>query len=324
MDVNEMIDRYVNEIGEHLPRKSRMDIEMELRSLLQDALDEQSDGQPTPKITAAMLREFGSPKEIAARYRPDEVLIGSQLFPIYRQIITIVLSIMGVLHLLGLGIALWQNNTSIVDNVLNAAFDFGSSAFISVGVITMIFAAIERLAGDSLEIPEQKSKEWDPYELPPVKDPDRINRGELIVEIVITLIFIGWLNTSTGWFNGALVSEPDAGIFALISPEFLQFIPWLTAMWLMDVVLNTAVLIQGRWHRITRWLELGVQAFSLYVFYQIFQSEAIFTIPFFNSMARWVVGIILVIVVLDMVSKVARLVFGRPFTPQSIFKSKLA
>ena len=324
MDANEMIDRYVNEVGQRLPRKTRMDIEMELRSLLQDALDEQSDGQPTPKIAAAILRDFGSPKEIAARYRPDEALIGAQLFPFYKQILMIVLSIIGVLHLLGLGFVLWQNDMSIVAGILDFAFSFGRSAFISAGVITLIFAVIERLAGDSLKIPEQESKDWDPNALPPVNDPDRINRGELLVEIVITLIFIGWLNASTNWFGDVRFGEQDAGILALISPELLQFVPWLLAAWLMDIVLNTAVLIQGRWHKVTRWLELGVQGFSLYVLFQIFQSETISTIPFFTTMAKSILGIIIIIVILDMISKLARLLFGRPFTPKNIFKSKLA
>jgi hypothetical protein len=69
MEANEMIDRYVHEVGQHLPGKARADIKMELRSLLLDMLDEQSDGQPTPKMAAAMLRDFGHPEEIAAQYR---------------------------------------------------------------------------------------------------------------------------------------------------------------------------------------------------------------------------------------------------------------
>lgn len=324
MDANEMIDRYVNEVGEHLPRNTRADIEMELRSLLHDALEEQSDGQPTPKIAAAMLKDFGPPQAVAARYRPDEVLIGAELFPVYRQVLVIVLTIVGILHLVLLGLNVWQNSSNIINDIISAGFSFGRAAFISAGSITLVFAAIERLAGDSLDIPNRETADWDPFNLPPVKDPDRINRGELLVEIVITFLFVAWLSANTNWFGGVPAGEEGTGIWILISPEFVQFIPWLIASWLLEIGLKTAVLIRGRWNRITRWLELGVQAFGFYVLYLIFQSESIFAISFFNSLAKPILAIIILVTALDMLSKLARLILGRPFMPKNIFKSKLA
>ena len=326
MDANEMIDRYVNEVGERLPRKTRVDIEMELRSLLHDALEEQSDGEPTPKIAAAMLKDFGSPETIAARYRPDEVLIGAQLFPIYRQVLTITLTIVGILHLLLLGLNIWQSSANIINDIISAGFSFGRAAFISAGSITLVFAAIERLAGDSLHVSDMKTAEWDPYNLPPVKDPDRINRGELLVEVVITFVFVAWLSASTDWFGGVSAGEEGTGIWILISPEFMQFIPWLVASWLLEIVLKTAVLIQGRWNRVTRWLELGANTFGFYVLYQIFQNGIIFsaTFSFLNTLIKPVLAIVLIITALDILSKLARLLFGRPFMTRNIFKSKLA
>lgn len=324
MDANEMIDRYVNEVGEHLPRKSRMDIEMELRSLLHDALEEQSDGEPTPKIAAAMLKDFGPPQTIAARYRPDEVLIGAQLFPVYRQVLTIVLTIVGIVHLVLLGLTLWESSSNIINDIISAGFSFGRAAFISAGSITLVFAAIERLAGDSLEIPDQETAEWDPYNLPPVKDPDRINRGEMLVEVVLTFLFVAWLASATNWVSGAQASEEATGIWVLFSSEFVQLIPWLIASWVLDIVLKTAVLIQGRWNRATRWLELGTSLFGFYVLYIIYQNGTIFSFSGFNTLAQPVLVIIMLIVVLDILSKVARLLFGRPFIPENLFKSKLA
>ncbi|MCP4417460.1 MAG: hypothetical protein GY805_12620 [Chloroflexi bacterium] len=324
MNENEMIDRYVNEVGEHLPRKSRVDIEMELRSLLHDALGEQSGGEPSPKITAEMLREFGHPEEIAAKYRPEEVLIGAKLFPIYRLVITITLAVIGGLHLLGLGFVLWQSGgADFVDKMLNFIFSYGRSAILNAGIVTLIFAVIERVAGDSLELPEKRIKSWDPYQLPPVKDPDRIKRLELIAGIFFGFIFIVWFNFFPNWFGGEL-SGDGTGMFILLAPEFLGHIPWLTASWLLDVVLKTAVLIQGRWNRTTRWLELSAAGFGLFVLYRISTSEAISTIPFFTTLVKGVLLVVMLIVALDMVGKLYRLLLGRPFTPKNIFKSKLA
>ena len=104
MTANEMIDRYIHEVGRHLPRKQRTDITLELRTLIQDALDAETEagaGEPTTKMTAAVLQEFGEPEEIAAKYRPQRHLIGPALFPIYRSGISIAIIVITALHALG-------------------------------------------------------------------------------------------------------------------------------------------------------------------------------------------------------------------------------
>ena len=37
-----LIDRYIAEVGRHLPEKNRKDIEAEIRSMLEDMIDENS------------------------------------------------------------------------------------------------------------------------------------------------------------------------------------------------------------------------------------------------------------------------------------------
>jgi hypothetical protein len=308
MDTNEMIDRYVHEVGEHLPRKMRSDIEMELRSLLLDSLDEQSNGEPTPKITAEVLREFGHPEEIAAQYHPVEFLIGPKLFPTYKIVVTITLIVIGVIHLLGLGFILWQGSgAEFGDKVLSSIYSFGRAVIINAGIVTLIFALIERAAGGSLELPEKQTKTWDPYQLPPVKDPNRIDRGEMVVGIIFAIAFISWLNFFPNWFGSAGFGEEGSGIFVLFTTEFLRLIPLFTISLLLDVVLKTAVVAQGRWNPVTRWLELGVLLFGLYVTYRTFSLEAISIVPFFTMGAKSVLAIMLVVAILEIAFKLFRL-----------------
>ena len=121
MNADEMLTRYVHEVGRHLPRKNREDIQMELRSLLQDSLDEQtadSGLEPSPKIVAELLREFGSPEEIAARYRPEQVLIGAQIFPTYKLVSTIVLAVIAAVHLFGVLYGVLQGETADLGQTL--------------------------------------------------------------------------------------------------------------------------------------------------------------------------------------------------------------
>jgi hypothetical protein len=311
MEANEMIDRYVHEVGQHLPNKARADIEMELRSLLLDMLDGQSDKRPTPKMAAAMLRDFGHPEEIAARYRSEEYLIGPNLFPTYTAIIKIALSIIGVLHLLGLGFVLWQNDgAAFIDQALSFIFSYGQAAIISFGIITLVFAVIERTVGETLTMPEQ-AKTWDPFQLPPVKDPDRVNRGEMVVGIIFLLAFVSWLNFFPDWFGGADFGDNELGIFTLFTAESLRLIPLFSAALLLDVMLKTGVVLQGRWYRPVRWLELLVDGFGLYVMYRFFILEAIVVVPFLNVVAKIVVAIILIVGIWELAVKLFRLL-GKP------------
>jgi len=321
MDTNEMIDRYVNEVGEHLPHKTRADIEMELRSLLLDTLEEQSNGEPTPKIAAEVLREFGHPEEIAAQYRADEYLIGPKLFPTYKAVVTITLVVIGVLHLVGLGFVVWQSaGENLIDEALSFIFAFFRTAVINAGVVTLVFAVIERVAGGSIDLPEKQQKTWDPFNLPPVKDPDRINRGEFVVGIFFLAAFAAWLNFFPDWFGAGNFGE--GGIFALFTPEFIALVPWFTASLLLDLVLKTAVLIQGRWNQATRWLEVGKDAFGLYVAYRVFALDEISIVPFFTWGAKAILVIVLIIGALEIMGQLYRLLLGRPFTPTAFIKSR--
>jgi hypothetical protein len=316
MEANELIDRYVHEVGQHLPGKTRADIEMELRSLLLDMLDEQSDGQPTPKMAAAMLRDFGHPQAIAAQYRPEEFLIGPTLFPIYKSVITITLSIIGILHLIGLGFMLWQSGgTEFVDQSLTFIFSFFRASIISLGIMTLVFAAIERTTGEALTAPKQ-AKTWDPFELPPVKEPadadrDHVARAEMVVGILFLLAFVIWLNFFPDWVGGVDFGDNELGIFALLTAESVRLIPLFSAALLLEVVLKTAVVLQGRWYRSTRWLELLVDAFGLYVMYRFFILATIVVVPFFNVIAKIVIAIILIVGFVELVVKLFRLL-GKP------------
>lgn len=320
MNTEEMIDRYIHAVGEHLPRNARTDIERELRSLVQDALDEQqtSRGEEImPQTVAIVLRSFGAPTEIAARYRRSEVLIGAVLFPIYRTVLLIILAVIGGIHLVGLLFFLIQTGAaSVAENLLTLAGSFWEVALLNAGIVTLIFAIIERAGGDwvdSIARSSQKPGAWDPYQLPPVKDPDRIQRGELMAGIVVSLFFIVGFNFFFDSIGIIDLSGESQRIIGLLAPELRQQVVWLTASWALDSLLKLVVLVQGRWNRVTRWLEAGTVVFSLYVLSRIFVSDAITIWPVFTLGARLIVGLLIALVLLDLLRKLYRLLFGRPF-----------
>src|SRR5512147_2725667 len=108
-----LIDKYIAEVGKHLPRKNRADIEAEIRSTLEDMLDERTQGKgpadkgPVDEATVMeLLKEYGSPREVAATYQIHQYLIGPRLFPIFEMVLRIVFAVVTVVSFVGLGVTL--------------------------------------------------------------------------------------------------------------------------------------------------------------------------------------------------------------------------
>ena len=105
-----LIDRYVREIGRRLPQISRADIEKEIRSALEDMLDDRSKKESRAideEMTVAVVKEYGNPEKVAASYLPERYLIGPQLFPIFWLVTQIVFAVLTALTVVALGFALF-------------------------------------------------------------------------------------------------------------------------------------------------------------------------------------------------------------------------
>ena len=78
MDANEILESYVRDVADCLPRARRDDVASELRSLLAEELAgrAQESGRPPDRAMAmAMLQAFGRPAEYAQRYHARPALV---------------------------------------------------------------------------------------------------------------------------------------------------------------------------------------------------------------------------------------------------------
>jgi hypothetical protein len=108
-----LIDTYVSEVGRRLSRKSRADIEAEIRSFLQDMLDERSQktGKPVDEETLLeVLKAYGSPEKVAGTYLGDRYLIGPRLYPTFILVLRILLPVIGILGAIGLELQFIQQS----------------------------------------------------------------------------------------------------------------------------------------------------------------------------------------------------------------------
>ncbi|MCL4809260.1 MAG: hypothetical protein KJ062_15960 [Thermoanaerobaculia bacterium] len=78
MNAEQLIEAYVADVAAQLPRRQRNDVAFELRALLAEELGARAadTGRPADaEMALALLRGFGRPAEVAARYRPTLTVI---------------------------------------------------------------------------------------------------------------------------------------------------------------------------------------------------------------------------------------------------------
>jgi hypothetical protein len=282
-----LIDSYVSEVGRRLPKKTRADIEAEIRSTLQDMLEEHSQktGKPVDEeMTLEVLKTYGAPEKVAATYLGDRYLIGPRLYPIFMVVLRIVLIVIGVLAAIGLGIALYQTTQSPMnafETILKASANFVASAFTTLGNIVIIFAIIEWAlyrAGEKLDLQGlPKEKEWDPSSLTKVSPPNQVKMGETIVEVVgcfIAIIIFNFYPGIIGFtpsLNGVLESGNwaigfgNATFSPILSEAFFHFVPYMTFVWAMTIVLDLVLLRMGHWNAVTRILLIGLKIVNIII-----------------------------------------------------------
>jgi hypothetical protein len=257
----ELIDRYVHEVGRHLPRKNRADIQVELQSTLADTLEDRVEGEPTQEDVEQLLKEFGSPQQVVASYWPQgQYLIGPSLFPLFRMVLGIVLLVFVIVQLVLFGIALVFNQEVLTFlDVLETFSGMIGSVFTTFGIIVIVFAILQYFEVK----PDSEDEEWDPSQLPQIDDEETVSRGGRVAEITFSLVIIAILLFLPDKIGVVLVLNPFTEI--ILNPVIRTYIPLLIVSILLGVFVDVLLLWRGRWETGTRLAKIGTNLFSIYV-----------------------------------------------------------
>lgn len=237
------INCYVAEVGRRLPYKTRADIQDELRSNLIDSLEARAGDSPTEEDQLALLREFGSPEKVAASYRGDRVLIGPDLFPFFRMVLGIVLSVLAIVQLVLLGVlVVFSPGYTFQPTWL---LEFGGSLISAFGSVVLVFAILQYFG---VRPETDEADVWDPLSLPAPEDEQPIRPGGLVAEMTFGLVLILLL-----LFLPEILGMVFAGGTPLVINPVLQAnLPLVIASLLLGIALDIFLLWQGRWTTATR------------------------------------------------------------------------
>lgn len=260
----DLIDRYVFEVARHLPYRNGRDVATELHSLLSDSLEQRAElagHPPTDEMAAALLREFGEPEDVAARYDEPRYLIGPRLYPTFKYVALIIVIVPAVVALFGNTIDVVANGRGLHwDAIAKAVVNYIQRTFVCLGLAALVFAAIERTSSaDSTE--EEEKKDWDPHELPPlpaIENEERfsirkVERGIWgdILLLVLLNVFPQWLGVPWGWqYRWLLVPLADFGIPLPIA--------LMNVFAVCCLLLNVVLARERRWTPKLRWAQFAL------------------------------------------------------------------
>jgi hypothetical protein len=145
----DLVKRYIDNVKSLLPRDRREDIAEELADAIHSRIDERAAALGRtlkPVEIEAILREFGHPVMVAARYGPQGRLIGPELYPLWVWSLKLLLFII-VVSTLGRSVAAVvgaPDTDAALAGFSRVWSGLWVSAFSTVGVVTVVFAAMER------------------------------------------------------------------------------------------------------------------------------------------------------------------------------------
>ena len=256
----ELINRYVYQVGRRLPERTRADVEQELRSLLLDALEERAGRTAdfTEEEQVAVLAEFGSPEQMADKYRPQaRYVIGPKLYDLYRLVVTVI----GGAGLLTAVVSTAATTAgsdapSVLSLLLQAWTTFISVLLSGIGSATLIFAVLERLIPDE-EFKLDAEEKWNPRDLPAIEPRDEIKRASLIAEIVFTALLMTALLAFGQRIGGVYYDGTWHATPSFLSAAFFSiYLPLFVVRWGLTILQDVVLLRQGRWQLGTRISDL--------------------------------------------------------------------
>ncbi|OJF93599.1 hypothetical protein [Alkalibacterium sp. 20] len=243
-----MIDRYIYAVTREMPEKSRQEVALELRELINGKIEGKEDTLTEDEKIDQVLRELGEPKELANRYRGKErYLIGPKYFYKYLFVMKIVIIsiIIGISVVSGVG-AIFSTE-SIAEVTGGYLFTLFSAVLQGAAWVTGIFALLEYN-----EVSVETKKEqgaWEPSQLAALRNEKAlISRGESIFAIIIStllLLFFFFLYEKIGIYYRVDSEFSFIPLFNIEGVTPFKLIVFL--IFTINILVELIKIIKGRW-----------------------------------------------------------------------------
>jgi hypothetical protein len=241
MHATEVIETYIDDTVRFLPRRQRADVATEMRSLLNEELQARAhelERQPDESLALSLVRSYGRPNEAAARYQPPWAIIDPADSAGFMRAAIIGA---GALVLLGAISKRRPSLTETADNLITIGL------LIWLGVLVVAFGA-----KNWIRRRWPKAVLWEPH------DRDRANRVGTAVIVPIATFFV-ILYGAPIWVLDHVAGGRFDTSWAAYTVDFQRLrLPCFIGLMVGLLALRTFVAIQGRWRRLTRCINVGL------------------------------------------------------------------
>lgn len=256
-------ERYIYAVTRNLPEDQRDDVSKELFTTIEDMVaDRVGNGKSENKNLKDILNDLGHPDKLAEKYSNSKnCLIGPDWFFQYKKVLFIVLKIAPVVVAI----------ITLISNLISGGWNPFAAVINAIGVginvaiqvvfwVTLIFFMLERVPNSAEELEES----WNLEMLPELPATSQISRAETIVEIIMSILFGGFiLSLQTSYWND---NSQVQTFLSFINPEAFKFwIPAILGVFVIQVLILIAKYILGKWSTPLIIAEVGVNILSTVV-----------------------------------------------------------
>ncbi|HWR62608.1 MAG TPA: hypothetical protein VN580_13395 [Clostridia bacterium] len=277
----ELVNRYIYAVTKGLPQKQRGDIEKELKTLIEDMLEQHQENEPYEAKVEKILTELGDPAVLAENYRESKrYLIGPDNYDNYIMLLKIVLGavFLGISVAIGVGgiFSEQQSAAGIFGDYIAALF---SGLLQGFAWVTAVFAFAERRGINLTVYGGTKGEAWSIAKLPEIPEKEAvISPAESVFTILVTVLFITILYLSPQIF-GVYVADNITG--TMVIPIFDTAVIkgyrlMLAGILVFSIAKEVIKLVSGRW---------TLKAASVYSVLSI--AATAISLAFFNDVRIW-------------------------------------
>ena len=322
--MSDLVERYVHQVGRHVPQKERAEIQAELRSQILDQLDDRYEGAPTADNVADVLRELGDPRAMALSYGGAQYLIGPELYPVMMSVLQrgwVLVPVVVVLVNLIVGL-FGGGGVDFVGLIVRVILNVLQALWIFSAVVVVIFAIMQH-SGEDLDEITGRDKEFNPFDLPEVDDPAGIDKADVIAGMAFGLfsVFVLLYYLRVGGLTLRFDLSNPGEVIPVPAPWLIVVILSILA----EVAVSLIALRRNRWTLGLLLAELGfglITVVGLYfaVFEPLFAgfrtilidvAPQIADIPFFDRTPLIVAVSAAAIVLVESLTKIVKLLFHR-------------
>ena len=309
MNANDVIESYVTDVAVELPRKQRNDVAFELRALLNEELQAKAEAAgrgADADMATELVRAFGRPGDVAARYRPTLTIIDPADGHAFLRAAVIGLAIIW-------GMGLLMRLRSPLDSeggVLTALGQWwGTTVIPSMwwpGLLVVSFGAASWVRRRWPQTSEWKPRAGDRF---------HGSRAAMVVGLVgvlcglFVLIDPRWLLEAV--FGGR--AAPAAYEAFTYTDTFRQRQgPWLLVLMVLNIPMLIAAIVNGRWpatlRRARSWLTLVTCAVLAWTVL----NGPVFIAPSSDRAVKFVMVLVVGLTLIDIGTKLYRSVRPAP------------